>query len=148
MALAEAREQQTATSEILRVISQSPTDFQLIFDTIVLSTTQLCAGQQPLLIGLEGEMLTFLGSHNNRPEWQAPVGGAFPRRATLRSVRVRDSSVNSPCTGSTHVQKSSSNPGNRRPRKDDQDSSELRRAETTRFLKATDPLVCFAVPAG
>src|SRR5262245_15973576 len=32
---AEGREQQIATSEILRVISQSPTDFQPVFDTIV-----------------------------------------------------------------------------------------------------------------
>ena len=148
VALAEALEQQTATSEILRVISQSPTDVQPIFDTIVLSATQLCADQQTLLIGFEGEMLTFLGSHNNRPEGQAALGGAFPQRATLRSGRVRDSSVNSPCTGSTHGQKSSSIRGTegceRRPT--------LERVEafrkTTRFLNATDPLVCFVAPAG
>jgi two-component system NtrC family sensor kinase len=39
-----ALEQQTATSEILRVISSSPTDVQPVFDTIVRSVVRLCDG--------------------------------------------------------------------------------------------------------
>jgi hypothetical protein len=39
---AEALDQQTATSEILRTIAQAQTDVQPVFDTIVRSAAQLC----------------------------------------------------------------------------------------------------------
>src|SRR5262249_30250051 len=60
----ESLEQQTATSEILRVISQSPTDVQPVFDTIVRSAVRLCDGLYGFMGRFDGELI-HLGAHYN-----------------------------------------------------------------------------------
>jgi hypothetical protein len=52
----EAREQQAATNEILRVIASSPTNVQPVFDAIVRSAVKLCNGVVGAVNTFDGEL--------------------------------------------------------------------------------------------
>ena len=72
----EALEQQTATSEILRVISQSPTDVQPVFDTIAAAALKLCSASSGLVFTFDGELIQSGGyrqSESRRGRCLAPV---------------------------------------------------------------------------
>src|SRR4029434_2884358 len=64
----ESLEQQTATSEILRVISRSPTDVQPVFDAIARTATRLCEGTRTLMCTFDGELISLAAYHNATPE--------------------------------------------------------------------------------
>ncbi len=77
--LREALEQQTATSEILRVISASPTDRQPVFDTIVRNATRLCDAAFAVLHQYDGHLVT-VDSYHNVTGQELDVGRrVFPR---------------------------------------------------------------------
>jgi signal transduction histidine kinase len=80
--LTEALEQQTATAEILRVISRSQTDVQPVFDTIVRSAVRLCDGLFSALMQFDGEMLHHVAEHNYTSEALEEVHRIFPMRPT------------------------------------------------------------------
>jgi GAF domain-containing protein len=67
--LTEALEQQTATSEILRVISNSPTDLRPVFNTILASACRLCEANLAALWRYDGEMLVGGAHYNASPEF-------------------------------------------------------------------------------
>jgi signal transduction histidine kinase len=77
-----ALEQQTATAEILRVISRSQTDVQPVFDTIVRSAVRLCNGLFSALFQFDGELIHHVAQHNVTPEGLAELHRIFPVRPT------------------------------------------------------------------
>ena len=80
--LTEALEQQTATAEILRVISRSHTDVQPVFDTIVRSAVKLCDGLFSSLYQFDGELIHFVAHYNYPPEALGEMRRVFPTRPT------------------------------------------------------------------
>jgi GAF domain-containing protein len=76
--LSEALEQQTATSDILRVISSSPTDVQPVFDAIVRAAVRLCGGYFGVLTRYDGHVVTFVAEHNIPVEALRQVASIYP----------------------------------------------------------------------
>src|SRR5947208_1219738 len=66
--LAEAREQQAATVEILRIISSSPRNVQPVFDTIARNFVSLCGSTFGAIYTFDGELVHFMGAYGFSPE--------------------------------------------------------------------------------
>src|SRR5262249_31401839 len=85
----EALEQQAATSEVLRVISRSPTDAQPVFDMISESAARLCEGQFCFVYRFDGQLLHFVAHHSLTPEVIKINRRAFPQPPSRKSVAAR-----------------------------------------------------------
>jgi len=92
--LVEAREQQTATGEILRVISRSPNDVQPVFDSIAASALRLCDAKLCTTFTFDGELIHLVASHHVTEEGAAAYRDACPSRpgrasGTHRAILTR-----------------------------------------------------------
>jgi len=86
--LAEAREQQTASAEILAAISSSPTDHHRVFAEIAASAARLCDGYNAGIFCLDGDHLRLLAHHGPIPA-VGPIGdGALPLTRGFPSTRA------------------------------------------------------------
>jgi signal transduction histidine kinase/putative methionine-R-sulfoxide reductase with GAF domain len=94
--LAEAQEQQTATNEILRVISSSPTDVQPVFDVIVEQACRLCDAVVANAVRIDGDLMHNMAAFGFTPEAQAMVRRSFPQppsRATMSGRAILERAV-------------------------------------------------------
>jgi GAF domain-containing protein len=66
--LRQAAEQQTATSEILRVIASSSTDMQPVLDAVAEYAARLCEADNALIFRLEGDRYLLAASFGTLPD--------------------------------------------------------------------------------
>ena len=76
----EALEQQAATSEVLKVISRSPSDLQPIFATMLAEAVRICEAKFGNIYRWDGEALNLVATHNTPPAY-----AEFRRRTPFRA---------------------------------------------------------------
>src|SRR5512143_522372 len=98
--LAEAREREAATAEVLQVISSSPAELEPVFETILANATRLCDAKFGTLNLYDGEAFRIAAVHNVPPAFAEarlhglirphPGGGHAELVRTKQVVHIKD----------------------------------------------------------
>src|SRR6476620_8399399 len=72
--LAEALERQTATSEVLQVISGSPGDLEPVFQSLLENATRVCGAKFGSMLMLEGDIVRQVALYNVPPAYADAFG--------------------------------------------------------------------------
>ncbi len=94
--LRESLAQQTATAEVLNVISRSAFDAQPVFETIIKNAAQLCQSVLSAVYRSDGELVHLVAHDQFSPDSVAAVRAAYPVPITssnLIAVAVRERRV-------------------------------------------------------
>jgi hypothetical protein len=70
-------ERETATSEVLHLISKSPGNLELVFRSILENATRICQANFANLLFYEGDAFRLVAVHNAPPETSVPQVTAF-----------------------------------------------------------------------
>jgi GAF domain-containing protein/CheY-like chemotaxis protein len=87
--LTEALEQQTATSEILRVISGAQTDVQPVFDAIITNAVRLCGASFGAVFRVVGDVLHLVATESFTPGALDVYRRVFPRTIDRSNISTR-----------------------------------------------------------
>ena len=87
--LQESLEYQTATGDILTVISRSPTDTQPVFDIIGERAEKLCDADISVVSMVDGDMLQLSSIHGVSSEGVAAVQAVYPMNRDQETITAR-----------------------------------------------------------
>jgi signal transduction histidine kinase len=132
--LQEALEQQTATAEVLRVISSSPTDLQPVMDAVAENAARLCDASDAQIFQLDGEVL-----HRVAVFGTVPVGPGNMRQRITRGLVTGRAIIE---RRTVHVEDLAAETATEYP-----DAVALQQATGTRTILCT-PLLREGVPIG
>src|SRR5262249_49826443 len=95
--LRESLEQQTATSDVLRVISSSPTNIQPVLETIGERAEKLCDAEISVVSIVDGELIRVASIHGMTEAGVDAARRAFPMRPTNETINARTILTRSVC---------------------------------------------------